>query len=126
MLLINGFIFTYSINSTVSLHRCAGDTTQKLTYRLALLPLQYFPGPRNRLFNLLWCEKTTSRNISFRESNVHPETCTLLSFHMVPSRQLEMGSMRIKVAVLAISILFGFYLLSLFIISATKLKNERS
>lgn len=101
---------------------CAGNTTQKLTSRLALLPLQYFPGSRNRLLNLLWCEKTTNRNISFRESNVHSETCKLLSFYMVPSQQLEMGSMRIKVAVLASSILFGFYLLSLFIISAIKLK----
>lgn len=41
---------------------------------------------------------------------------------MVSSRQLEMESMRIKVAVMASSILFGFYLLSLFIISAIKLK----
>lgn len=65
--------------------------------------------------------------MSLRESNAHSETCKLLSFYLVPLQQLEKESMRINVKMLASLILFGFYLLLLFLFYhlSNKVENER-
>lgn len=65
--------------------------------------------------------------MSLRESNAHSETCKLLSFYLVPLQQLEKEFMRIYVKMLASSILFGFYLLLLFLFYhlSNKVENER-